>query len=130
MRTLLVLAALTVVAFACQPPCEPVSVVPTSVCFPADGGTLSSGTPFTLQGETYFAGGTCAVTVDGGRIDLLVNGNSCGTANGASAVRAQPMPVPCAIPALPDGTYTVNSQVPVTFTFPASDAGSVPSCFP
>lgn len=129
MRTLLFVAGLMFAALGCQPPCEPVSEVPSSVCHRgADGGTIVAGAPFTL--EAYDAAGTCTVAVeDGGRINLLVSGNSCGAANGAGALRALPNPVPCEIPALPAGTYTVASQVPVTFSIPASDAGVMPTCF-
>lgn len=128
MRTLL-LAGLTFALFACQPPCEPVNAVPSSVCHrSADGGTIVAGAPFILEAATNIYGETCAVNVeDGGRINLLVGANSCGTANAASAVRIAPNPVPCEIPALPDGTYVVNSQVPVNFSIPAAATG-VPSC--
>lgn len=116
-------------AWSCAPQCDPVSVVPTSLCFRStDGGNVAANTPFTLEGRVYFDQGTCSARVDGGRIDLLVSGNSCGTANSASAQRSAPMPVPCAIPALPDGTYTVNSQPPVTFAIPAFDVGGLPIC--
>ena len=117
-------------AWSCAPRCDPVSVAPTSLCFRStDGGNVAANTPFTLEGQVSFSEGTCsAVVLDGGTIDLLVRGNSCGTANGQSAQVARPSPVPCAIPALPDGTYTVNSQPPVTFAIPAFDVGGLPIC--
>ena len=128
MKTLLA-SMFVLAAWSCAPRCDPVSVAPTSLCFRStDGGNVAANTPFTLEGQVYFDQGTCSATVDGGRIELLVSGNSCGTANSASAVRIAPMPVSCAIPSLPDGTYTVNSQPPVTFAIPAFDVGGLPIC--
>jgi len=130
MRTLVLLIGLAFLAIACQPPCEPVNAVPSQVCHRStDGGTIVAGAPFTLEAQTHIYGGTCTVSVeDGGSINVLVAGNSCGTTNAASAIRVVPNPVPCEVPALQEGTYTVNSQVPVTFSLPAS-GGDVPPCY-
>ena len=114
-----------VVAASCTPPCESISSSPQTVCHRADAGTIAADAPFVIEGETYTSG-TCSVSVDGGRINLAVDGMSCS----GNSDRAAPAPrfVKCNVPALPAGTYTVSSGTPVTFTIPESVDAGVPVC--
>jgi hypothetical protein len=126
------IALLVAVSFAaCSPPvCDPVDSAPQSVCHRADAGTISADAPFTLEGTTFVRGGACQVSVDGGQLQLLVSGTeACGGTSGSGAFAPQaPTQVACAIPALPAGTYSVNSGTPLTFTIPESADAGVPNC--
>ena len=121
--------ALALVTWSCMPPvCALPPSPPESVCHRADAGTIAPDASFVLEGVTYFQAASCQVTIDGGAINLLVNGASfCGSTGGSSAVRA-PDKVLCAIPALAAGTYVVNSDAPTTFTIPESADAGVPVC--
>lgn len=123
MRTLLF--AFVLAAWSCSPPCVPVNTPAPlqGACRP--GAAIVPDAGFALQGRTQ--SGTCQVSVDGGQLDLVVNSASCSLANGAADIAA-PI-VSCAIPALPAGTYTVNSNPPLTFTIPESADAGVPPCF-
>lgn len=118
---------LTLAAFSCTPPCDPVSSHLSSLCHRADAGAIAPDASFVLEGTSYVFSSVCEVGIDGGSIELQVTGSpGCGT-GGAAAARAAPAPVKCTIPPLAAGTYTVNSQPEVSFTIPG-DAG-VPPCF-
>jgi len=126
------IALLAAVSFAaCSPPvCDPASSAPQSVCHRADAGTIAADAPFTLEGTTYVRGGACQVSVDGGQLQLLVSGTAaCGGPSGSGAFApAAPTQVACAVPALPAGTYSVNSSPALTFTIPESADAGVPAC--
>jgi len=118
----LVLAAVVVVASSCVP-CAPVDRSrPQDVCHPADAGAIAAGSPFPLMASTTVVGATCAVTVDGGQVDLFISGSQyCGAGN-KPVVFTQL--VRCEVPALPDGSYALNTLTPQSFSLP--DAGFPP----
>ncbi|MDP2270603.1 MAG: hypothetical protein Q8K32_07695 [Archangium sp.] len=118
---------LSVIAWSCTPPCESISSNPQTVCHRADAGTIAADAPFVIEGETY-ASGTCSVTVEGGQINLAVDGMSCSRSDSERAAPAAPRFVKCTVPALPAGTYTIKTGTPVTFTIPESADAGVPRC--
>lgn len=125
MKTIL-LTTLVLAAWSCSPPCVPVNTPAPlqQLCHRADAGAIAPNSPFVLEGTTGLQSGTCRVAIDGGQIDLFVDGTaSCSEAAGF-ADRAAPLPVRCAIPGLAAGSYTVNSSPALTFTIP--DAGVMP----
>lgn len=127
MRALL-LAGLTLASTACTPPCDDTPWQPSAVCHRADAGALMANQPFTLIARTS-ASGTCRAVVDGGAIDLSIEGHYCGTSStsGAAAPReAAEIFLPCEVPALPAGTYVVTSGA--TFTLPASADAGLSTC--
>ncbi|MDP1829380.1 MAG: hypothetical protein Q8L48_39305 [Archangium sp.] len=75
-------------------------------------------------------GGACRVTIDGGQIDLVVDGMSCVAAAGGNGARAPQAPttVLCSIPALPAGSYVVTATTVTTFTIPQSADAGLPAC--
>lgn len=112
-------------AWGCGPPCTtPKDSAPHEVCLPPDAGVPAAGAPFVLMGTTTLVGASCAVFVDGGRLELLIAGTAC---RGGTGFSKPPIaaPVRCEISALPEGSYVVNSLTPLSFTLP--DA-SIPSC--
>ena len=122
-------AAFVLAAWSCTPPCETVSPAPQLVCHRADAGAIAPNAPFVLEGQTFVRNGSCVVTIDGGQINLAVDGMSCvAPSGGGTAAPTSRAVVPCQIPALDAGTYVVNSVTPVTFTIPESPDAGVPSC--
>lgn len=123
-----VISSLSLLASGCTPPCVAITTPAPlqQVCHRADAGAIAPDSPFVLEGTTGLQSGSCRVAIDGGQLDLFVDGTaSCadGT-SGAFAERAAPAPVRCVIPGLPAGTYDVNSSPALTFTIP--DAGVAP----
>lgn len=115
-----------VLAWSCTLPCESVSSAPHNVCRRADAGVLAADVPFVVLGQTFVRGGACSVSVDGGQIELLVDGTACTGNSGAGfEAPAAATSVDCAVPALPAGTYTVTG---LTFTLPEGADGGLPSC--
>lgn len=114
-------------AYGCSPPCSSLSSPPEEVCRPADAGAVVAGEPFELMGITSLVDASCTVSVDGGQLALLLEGNSCAAGSGAPFAKpsVQKHAVPCAVPALAEGTWVANSFFPLSFTLP--DAG-IPSC--
>ena len=117
-------AWLLLFAFSCGPVCSEKSFAPQRVCS-EDPGAITAGAPFVLMATTSLATASCAVVVDGGQLNLVIAGFACGGKGSGSAKPALPQPVRCEVPALPEGTYTVNSDSPFSFTLP--DAG-IPPC--
>ncbi|MDP3153644.1 MAG: hypothetical protein Q8N23_13280 [Archangium sp.] len=117
---------LFVLAWSCTLPCESAASAPRDVCRRADAGALTADVPFVVVGQTFLREGACSVGVDGGRIELRIDGNTC-TGNSGEGLAAPPLPnsVDCAVPALPAGTYTVTGR---TFTLPEGADGGLPSC--
>lgn len=129
-RLLVSTVGLALAAFSCAPPCESITPAPQSVCHRADAGTITPDASFILEGTTFVQGGACRVTIDGGQIDLVVDGMSCaatGSANGLRAPQA-PATVRCTIPALPAGSYVVTASTATTFTIPESGDAGLPPC--
>lgn len=126
MKTIL-LTALVLAAWSCSPPCAPINTPAPlqQVCHRADAGAMVPDGPFVLEGTTGLQSGTCRVELDGGQLDLFVDGSAaCDTAGNGFAERAAPLPVRCVVRGLPAGTYSVNSSPALTFTIP--DAGVAP----
>lgn len=128
MRTLALIVALAALVVACSPPCETATIVARSVCVAADAGALTPGAAFTVFATHNFnSRAACTVSVDGGAITLsLVSavGTFCaaGTGNGARAPQPAAQPEPCEVPALPAGSYVIDTTpTPTAFTLP--DAG-------
>ena len=117
---------LTLVAWSCSPPCDPIPSTLNSVCHVADAGAIAPNASFVLQGSPNNFGGTCDVSIDGGAISLTVIGSQACDTGGAAGLRAPSGPVKCTIPALDAGTYTVNSQPALTITIPGG--AGVPPC--
>jgi hypothetical protein len=128
-RLILAAPVLVLAAWSCAPQCETISPSPQSVCHRADAGAIAPGVPFVLEGTTFVRNGTCVVSIDGGQIDLAIEGVSCASTNtGAAFTPTAPSQVPCQIPALDAGAYRVTSITPVSFTIPESADAGVPSC--
>lgn len=127
----IVLASLVVLSFGCTPPCD-ATITPAplqQVCHRADSGVIAADTSFTLEGSTFLQSASCRVVVDGGQLSLFADGTvACADNRASVAERAAPLPLRCAIPALPAGTYSVNSSPVLTFTLPESADAGVPSC--
>lgn len=117
-------AWLVLLAFSCGPLCSEKSFAPQKVCS-GDAGAITAGAPFVLMATTSLVTASCAVVVDGGQLNLVIAGSACSGSGGGFAKPAVPVPVRCEVPALPGGTYTVNSDLPLSFTLP--DAG-IPPC--
>lgn len=131
MNSKILFVALALTGFSCAPlPCESISSNPSSVCRRADAGTIAANTPFVVEGQTFVRNGTCSVTVDGGQINLAVDGMSCPRGNGGTNFEAPAAPsfVKCNVPALAAGTYTVSTSTPSTFTVPEGADGGLPAC--
>ncbi len=115
-----------VLAWSCTLPCETASSAPSSVCRRADAGALFADVPFVVVGQTFVRGGACSVRIDGGQLELLVDGDTCATGSGSGfEAPARASSVECAVPALPAGTYTVTG---LTFTLPEGADGGLPRC--
>lgn len=114
---------------SCAPKCETASKAPDSVCRRADAGEVMAGQSFTLN-VTTTSWGTCVVEVDGGVINIAIESTYCEPSGlgGADIAAPRQVPAACQIPALPAGTYLVASDVPATFTIPASADGGLPTC--
>lgn len=129
MRTSLLVTGLVFAAWGCSPPCVSVKkVVQLQGACRQPSTTISPNVAFTLEGGHGSQSGACKVFVDGGTIDLAVDSVTCANPSGA-AEDAVPPRVLCAIPALPAGTYQVNSSPALTFTIPESADAGVPPCF-
>lgn len=128
MRLLLCVAVLATLALvACGAPCDPITPAISTVCHQADAGAIAANSGFVLRAEPNTFASSCTATVDGGAIVLTLNGGgtcSSGSGQALQAVR----PVPCAIPALPAGTYSVNTLPNTTLTIPQGADGGVPVC--
>lgn len=119
---------LSLTGFNCTPQCDPVPNNPQNICHLADAGPIAPDTSFVLQGTIFLTDPVCTVTIDGGQIDLQVTGVSyCGAVGNSAAARAADR-AKCTIPALPAGTYSVNSQPALTLTLPQSADAGVPTC--
>jgi hypothetical protein len=122
MRTVL-LVSLVVAGCA---PCPERSGVPTQICHQADAGALVADQPFTLSvASSGLDGVSCAVSVDGGTLSLLLTGTSCPNSGSTNPV-VFTVQVPCAVPALPAGSYTLNDPARTTFSPGTPDAGLAP----
>lgn len=121
-------ASLLLFAFGCGPPCRTVgSAAPVEVCRAPDAGAITAGTPFVLMGSTTLVSASCSVFVDGGQLDFVMTGTGCSSGVGfAKPPVAQH--VRCEVPAVPAGTYRVNSEAPLTFAVPESADAGLPSC--
>lgn len=117
---------LTLAAWSCSPPCDPIPSRVNSVCHSADAGAIVPNASFVLEGTASNYGTVCDVVIDGGAISLSVTGAPACDTGGAAGLRAPAGPVKCTIPALDAGTYTVDSLPALTITIPG-DAG-VPPC--
>lgn len=120
---------LALAVWSCTP-CE-TTLTPAplqNVCHRADAGAIEPNAPFVLEGTNGSRTGTCRVVVDGGQIDLFADLSTFCEApfGGAAAPREPPGPIRCTIPALPVGTYSVNSVPGLTFTIPDAGVASCP----
>jgi hypothetical protein len=126
-RIVFAVTGLTLAVWSCAP-CDPIPTSTFGLCHRADAGEMAPDASFVLEGTVGVFNSTCAVTVDGGAIDLQIIGTpSCGPGVG-SGVAAPEKPVKCTIPPLPAGTYTVNSQPAVTLTLPTPADGGIRAC--
>jgi hypothetical protein len=84
---------------------------------------------FVLEGRPGNYGTVCEVSfsADGGTISLEVTGSPA-CERGGAGLRAAPRAVACTIPPLAAGTYTVNSDPPVTLMIPPAGAGGIETC--
>ncbi|MFZ5442745.1 MAG: hypothetical protein ACOZQL_22235 [Myxococcota bacterium] len=110
-------------------PCAQSEVKVFSVCTRADAGAIVPDAPFTLLAESYATNSSCTVAVDGGAIALELQGAGC-SAPGASAGKPAPSFVPCAMPALPAGTYSIATAATTPTTMTLGDGGvfGIPDC--
>lgn len=94
-------------------PCTKFDTRPESVCLPPNSGALE-GHSFDLE-ATVSSGAqvSCAVSVDGGSIELTLSGDDCPSASpfGAKPI-VRKSTTKCTIPALDAGQYTVFGMVP------------------
>ncbi len=116
---------LLLASFSCSLPCEPVSPVPQQLCH--QGSAIAPDTSFVLEARGPIYTGTCQVRVDGGSIELIIGGVTCG-AFPPNARPAQPGPAVCIIPPLAAGSYTVNTPTPTQLNVTAFEDSGVPPC--
>lgn len=76
-RIVLAGLGLGLAVWSCTPPCESIASAPQTVCHRADAGLVAADSPFVLQGQSFIRGGTCSVKVDGGQINLSIDGMAC-----------------------------------------------------
>lgn len=128
LRVFLSGVTLALAAFSCTLPCESITPAPQSVCHRADAGIITPDASFILEGTTFVQGGACRVTLDGGQIDLVVDGQSCAAGNANAPRDPQVAIVLCTIPALPAGSYVVTASTATAFTIPESGDAGLPPC--
>ena len=121
-----VLAGAVVTLLSCDPQCAAETVSVTSVCRLTSDAPIEAGSSFTIRALPERSSGTCTVTVNGSELSLAVEGVVCGGAGGA-AKRVAPAPVPCQVPALDAGTYTV-AGTSNSFSVPQTGGTVLPAC--
>ena len=82
--------------------------------------------PFELTAEMYNMNSlSCSAVVDGGSLTLQLSGTSCtgGRSNNPLIVISS---VNCAVPALPEGQYTLNDSARTTLTVGGAESDVQP----
>jgi hypothetical protein len=123
-------AALSTAFFlvACGAPCETITPSANFVCHQADAGPIASNAAFVLRAQPNTFVTACSVAVDAGAIVLsFAGGTTCG-ARGGQGAPAPLQPIACTVPALPSGTYSLNTTPATTLTIPQGADGGVPPC--
>jgi hypothetical protein len=123
---LVALLVVVLAASSCGRQCEQVTPTVTALCRQASDGAIHAGTPFTIRALPPVSAGTCEVAVNGSQLTVTVSGTVCGS-GGDSAKRVSPTPVPCLVPALDAGTYSLDSTSQI-FSVPSAGGTTLPAC--
>lgn len=98
------------------------------MCHQADAGPIAANAAFVVRAQPNTYVSACSVTVDGGAITLSLTATSTCGSGGGQGIQAPLQPIACAIPALPMGTYSLNTTPATTLTIPQGADGGVPAC--